>query len=149
MVLPCLLVGGLLSIGEGRLRRRNFVSLLAGAAFARPGTASAQSSSKVFRLGALTPTAPRDEKTPLGRMLLKALELHGYSLGKNLSFEARGAGGQVSRLPELVREMKADGVDVIMTTGYPATLACKYANVLTVVVDGAGDPVATRLIDGL
>src|SRR5262249_50798335 len=114
------------------MRRRDFVSLLAGAAFASPGTAIAQSSSKVFRLGTLTPTAPRDEKTPLGQILLKALERHGYTLGKNLSFEPRGAGGQSGRLPELVREMKADEVDVIMTTGYPATLACKFANVPTV-----------------
>ena len=74
------------------------------------------------------------------RQVLAALELHGYSLGKNLSFEARGAGRQLSRLSELVREMEANLVDVIMTTGYPATLACKNANVPTVVVDGAGDP---------
>ncbi len=55
----------------------------------------------------------------------------------------------MSKLPELVRAMKADKVYVIVTTGFPATLACKVENVPTVVALGAGDPVATNLIDGL
>jgi putative ABC transport system substrate-binding protein len=45
--------------------------------------------------------------------------------------------------------MKADKVDVILTTGFPATLACKVENVPAVVALGAGDPVATNLINGL
>jgi ABC-type uncharacterized transport system substrate-binding protein len=49
----------------------------------------------------------------------------------------------------VVRAMKADKVDVFVTTGFPATLACKVENVPTVVAVGAGDPVATHLIEGL
>jgi hypothetical protein len=45
-------------------------------------------------------------------ILLKKLEQHGYTLGKNLAFEARGAGGQVGKLGEIVRAMKANQVDV-------------------------------------
>ena len=45
--------------------------------------------------------------------------------------------------------MKANGVDVIVAAGFPTTLACKVANVPTVVFFGVGDPVATRLIDSL
>ena len=45
--------------------------------------------------------------------------------------------------------MKADQVDVIVVGGFPTTLACKVANVPTVVYVGAGDPVATHLIDSL
>ena len=45
--------------------------------------------------------------------------------------------------------MKADGVDVIVAGGFPITLACKVANVPTVVYIGVGDPVATHLIDSL
>jgi putative ABC transport system substrate-binding protein len=131
------------------MRRRDFVSLLTGVAIAGPHAAIAQSSSKVFRLGTLSPGAPLDEKTPLGSILLKALEKHGYTLGKNLAFEARGAGGQMSKLGEIVLGMKADQVDVIVAGGFPVTLACKVANVPTVVYLGAGDPVATHLIDSL
>ena len=132
-----------------RMRRREFIKLLTSAAIAGPRAAIAQSSSKVFRLGTLTPGAPLDEKTPLGSILLKALEQHGYTLGKNLSLEARGAGGQVSKLGEIVRGMKTDNVDVIVAVSYPATFACKIEKVPTVVAYGCGDPVATHLIDGL
>jgi putative ABC transport system substrate-binding protein len=131
------------------MRRRDFVSLLTGMAIAGPHAAIAQSSAKVFRLGTLSPGAPLDEKTPLGSILLKALEKHGYTLGKNLAFEARGAGGQMNKLGEIVLGMKADQVDVIVAGGFPVTLACKVANVPTVVYLGAGDPVATHLIDSL
>ena len=131
------------------MRRRQFVSLLAGAAIYGPRAVLAQSSAKVFRLGTLTPGLPLDEKSSLGSILLKALEGHGYTLDKNLSFKARGAGGQVSKLGEIVRDMKADQVDVIVAVGFPVIIACKVANVPTVVAYGGGDPVATHLIDGL
>lgn len=114
-----------------------------------PHAAIAQSSSKVFHLGTLSPGAPLDEKTPLGSILLKALEKHGYAQGKNLAFEARGAGGQMGKLGEIIRGMKANQVDVLVVGGFPVTLACKVANVPTVVYVGAGDPVATHLIDSL
>ena len=131
------------------MRRRQFVSLLAGAAMYGPRAVLAQSSSKVFRLGTLTPGLPLDEKSPLGSTLLKALEGHGYTLDKNFSFQARGAAGQVSKLGEIVRNMKADQVDVIVAVGFPVIIACKVANVPTVVAYGGGDPIATHLIDGL
>jgi putative ABC transport system substrate-binding protein len=80
---------------------------------------------------------------------LKALEQRGYALGRNLMLDARGAGGEAAKLPEIVREMKSNQVDVIVAVGFPVILACKVANVATVVAFGGGDPVATRLIDGL
>jgi putative ABC transport system substrate-binding protein len=131
------------------MRRREFISFLTGAAIAGPGAAIAQTSSKVFRLGTLSPGAPVDEKSPLGAILLQKLGQNGYTLGKNLEFEARAAAGEMSRLGEIVRSMKADKVDVIVVGGFPTTLACKVANVPTVVYVGAGDPVATHLIDSL
>jgi putative ABC transport system substrate-binding protein len=130
------------------MRRREFLTLLTGAMMSGPHTAGAQSL-KTYRLGSLTPGAPLDEKSPLGSVLLKALEQRGFSVGKNLTYDARAAGGKVAKLPELVRGIKADGADAIVAVGYPVTLACKFANVPTVVAFGAGDPVATRLIDGL
>jgi putative ABC transport system substrate-binding protein len=131
------------------MRRREFITLVAAAAIASPRAAIAQSSSKVYRLGTLTPGALLDDKTPLGGVLLKALEQRGYTLGKNLSLDARAAAGQVAKLPELIRGMKADNVDVVVAAGFPTALACKVANVPTVIAFGAGDPVATQLIDGL
>jgi putative tryptophan/tyrosine transport system substrate-binding protein len=131
------------------MRRREFITFIAGAAIARPRATIAQTPPRVFRLGTLTPTLPLDEKNPLGVILLKVLEQRGYTLGKNLSLEARGAGGQVSKVGELVRELKASHVDVIVAAGFPVILACKVENLPTVVAFGGGDPVATHLVDSL
>ena len=131
------------------MRRREFITLAAGAAIAGSRATFAQSSSKVYRLGTLSPSAPIGEKSPFGTILLKGLEQRGYTLGKNLAFDARAAMGQVSKLPELVRGLKASNVDVIVAIGFPTALACKVENVPTVVAFGAGDPVATGLVDGL
>jgi ABC-type uncharacterized transport system substrate-binding protein len=131
------------------MRRRDFMTLCAGAAIAGPGAAYAQSSSRTYRLGTLSPGGPVGEKSPFGTILLQSLEQRGYALGKNLTFDARSAMGQVGKLPELVRAMKADNVDVIVAIGYPTALACKVENVPTVVAFGVGDPVTTNLIDGL
>ena len=129
--------------------RRDFISFLAGTLVACSRVGIAQTQSKVYRVGTLLPGPPVDEKSPLGAILLQQLEQHGYTLGKNLAFEARGAGGQTSKLGAIVRDMKAHQVDVLVVGGFPTTLACKVANVPTVVYIGAGDPVATHLIDSL
>jgi putative tryptophan/tyrosine transport system substrate-binding protein len=131
------------------MRRREFIKLLSGAAIVWPRAAFAQTPPKTVRLGTLTPGAPLDEKSPLGAVLLKALQQHGYTLGQNLTLEARGAAGEVAKLPEMVRAMKANQVDVIVAAGFPVVLACKVANMPTVVANGGGDPVATHIIDGL
>ena len=46
--------------------RRDFMSLLAGAAMAWPRRAIAQTGSKVYRVGTLLPGPPVDGKSPLG-----------------------------------------------------------------------------------
>ena len=108
------------------IRRREFLSVLGGVAIGIPHASFAQtSSSKVFRLGTLSAAGPIDENSAFGVLLLKALEQRGYSLGKNLALTSRAAGGQVDKLGELLREMKADQIDAFVVTGFPATLACK------------------------
>ncbi|HYI28995.1 MAG TPA: ABC transporter substrate-binding protein, partial [Bradyrhizobium sp.] len=55
----------------------------------------------------------------------------------------------VSRLPQMLQEMKAQNVDVVVTAGYPTAVAAKATGIPTVIAAGAGDPVATGLVDGL
>jgi len=131
------------------MKRREFITLLSGTVIAGPRVAIAQPASKIYRVATLSPGAPLDEKSPLALILLQVLEKHAYTRGKNLEFESRGAGGQMNKLGEIVREMKANQVDVIVGGGFPTALACKVANVPTVIYLGAGDPVATHLIDSL
>ena len=82
--------------------------------------------------------------------LLSVLAAGGIVEGKNLVFVQRYAEGHIERLGGLATELKAENVDVIVTLGYPAALAAKVsAKGVPIVVTGAGDPVATGLVDGL
>ena len=81
--------------------------------------------------------------------LVRVLAERGYALGKNLTFDARGAKGQISELPRLLEEMKAANIDVIVTVGYRAALSAKASGIPVVIAFGSGDPVATGLVDSL
>ena len=129
--------------------RREFMTLSAAIAIARPRSAASQGASKVNRVGTLTPGLPISEKTPAGSTLLHSLAERGYVLGKNLTFDGRGAQGKVSQLPQLVQDMKAANVDVIVTVGYPTALAARASGMPVVIASGSGDPVATGLVNSL
>jgi ABC-type uncharacterized transport system substrate-binding protein len=134
---------------DAAMKRREFLALLGAAALIDPKEASAQTPGRIYHLGTLTPSLPVTETSPSGKVLVKALAEHGYILGQNLTFDARGAVGDIAKLPSLLGELKARGVDAIIVTGYPAALAAKSAGVPTVGANGLGDPVETRLIDSL
>jgi putative ABC transport system substrate-binding protein len=70
-------------------------------------------------------------------------------LGQNLIHEARGASGKLELVPQLMQELKAAGVDVVVTISYPAAAAAKASGVPTVLASGSGDPVKTGLVQSL
>ncbi len=57
--------------------------------------------------------------------------------------------GDMHRVPQLLQEMKANNVEAFVVTGFPVALAAKAVGVATVVAFGAGDPVATGLVQSL
>src|SRR6266481_2849205 len=131
------------------MKRRQFIALAAAAA-AWPLAARAQQPGKTYRLGLLSngpAVGPLDARRAA---LLSALSARGFAEGKNLVLLQRWADARPERLDGLMAELKAENVDVIVTFGYPAALAAKTATKDTpIVVTGAGDPVATGLVDGL
>ena len=132
------------------MRRRDFVILLGGAAAAWPLVASAQQPAKVFRVGLLTSGSVMGSTDERRKNLVSVLAAQGFVEGQNLILEQRSADAHASRLYGLVKELEAANVDVIVTFGYPAALAAKnLAKAIPTVVTGAGDPVATGLVDGL
>jgi putative ABC transport system substrate-binding protein len=82
-------------------------------------------------------------------MLIEGLAQRGYTLGQNLTYEARGAAGKVSQLPNLMQELKTANVDAVVTVSYPAAAAAKASGVPTVIASGSGDPVKTGLVESL
>jgi putative tryptophan/tyrosine transport system substrate-binding protein len=131
------------------MKRREFITLFGGAAAAWPLAARAQQPGKIYRVGLLSPirVGPVDARRTT---LLSALAARGLVEGQNLVVVQRSADGRLERLDGLAAELKGANPDVIVTFGYPAALAAKKsAKEVPIVVTGAGDPVATGLVDGL
>lgn len=133
------------------MRRRELITLLGGAAavaVSGPLDALAEKAS-AYRLGTLGPRDPFDEKSRFGSILVRVLARNGYTLGQNLSLDARGAMGDMHRVQQMLQDMKAQNVDACVVTGFPVALAAKTLDLPTVVAFGAGDPVATGLVQSL
>jgi putative ABC transport system substrate-binding protein len=134
------------------MERREFITLLGGAAIlpAIPASvAVAQAPSRVYRIGLLGTLGPPGDNTPFVAPLIKGLAARGYTPGRNLAFERRGAEGKLEQLPRLIEELAGSKVDVIFTVGYPPALAVKERKSIPAAVIAVGDPVATGLIESL
>jgi putative ABC transport system substrate-binding protein len=127
--------------------RREFMTLLSGAALLGTRTARAQTAGRTYCLGTFHPVAPLTEASPLGKIIVKVLEQHGYALGQNLTFDARSSMGDNSKIPPLLQKLKDRHVDAVLVVGFPAALAAKSIGVPTIGASGLGDPVATGLIE--
>ena len=132
------------------MKRRDFIALVGSAVIIAPRNAIAQTPTKVPRLALVSPGGVLPASAPYAKLLLGGLSQLGYTPGQNLAFEApHGAPGQPVKLPQLMEELKAGKVDVIVVFGYPAAVAAKAAGIPTVVAFGVGDPVATGLVVNL
>src|SRR5262245_33684037 len=97
------------------MRRREFLSILGGAAALWPLAVAAQPTSlrKVGFLGANTPATAGH----LAEAFVKRLQELGWSEGNNLAIEYRWAAGQTAKFQELTQELVGERVDVIVTSG--------------------------------
>jgi len=121
------------------LRRREFITLIAGAATSPLG-ARAQQPTKTYRIGMLETVSPALNTAELDAFR-KGLREFGYVEGRTYKIEYRSADGQAERFPELADELVRLGVDVIVTRGTPATIAAKTATkTIPVIMASVGEP---------
>jgi ABC-type uncharacterized transport system substrate-binding protein len=131
------------------VNRRDFISLLGGAAIAWPLAARAQQAGKIPRVGFMGNSTAALEANLVGPFRDGLREL-GYQEGRNIVIEYRWAEGNYERFPALVAELLAVPVDVIVTAGTPATLAVKKAtSTMPLVMIAVGDPVGTGVVPSL
>jgi putative tryptophan/tyrosine transport system substrate-binding protein len=129
-----------------QLRRREFITLLGGAAAAWPLAARGQQS-KMARIGALYIGTADAES--FKKELREGLRDLGYVEGQNIAFEFRSAEGRLDRLPELAIELVTLKVDVIVALYTPCALAVQRATREIPIVVLAGDPVRLGLVASL
>jgi putative ABC transport system substrate-binding protein len=129
------------------LGRREFITLLGGAAAWPLAARGQQPASKVWRLGILQPGAPPE---PLVEAIRERLRELGYVEGRNVVLEYRWAEGKLDRLTELATELAASKVDVITALSTPAALAARTATrTIPIVFTGVGDPVGAGVVPSL
>jgi putative ABC transport system substrate-binding protein len=128
------------------VRRREFITLLGGAAVGLPLAARAQQAAKSYRISFLV-LVPGEDRT-LMQALLERLHELGYREGTNMSFKYRSAEGHPERLAPLAMELVQDKPDVLVA-GF-GTLAAQAAKAATstipVVFTTVGDPLGAGII---
>jgi ABC-type uncharacterized transport system substrate-binding protein len=132
------------------VKRREFITLLGGAAAAWPLAARAQQRSRVPKIGYLSPVSAASGFLARDEMFRQGLRELGYVDGTNTVIEYRFADGQFDRLPALAAELVQLKVDVIVTAVTQASLAARDATkTIPIVIAGVSDPVGSGLIENL
>jgi putative tryptophan/tyrosine transport system substrate-binding protein len=125
------------------MRRREFITLLGGAAASWPLAARAQ---QRFKIGLLDTGLGAAFAVPFVRKLVEL----GYVEGRNVVIERKSAEGNPERLQDLAADLVRQQVDVIVTAGTPAGFAAKKAtNTIPIVLGANSDPVGVGLVASL
>jgi putative ABC transport system substrate-binding protein len=128
------------------VRRREFITMLGGAAAAWSLAARAQQSGKVPTIGFLGQST-RSATSEWTTAFVQRLRELGWIDGRNLAIEYRWGEGLNERFAQIAAEFVRLKVDVIVTGATPPTIAAKQAtSVIPIVFATAGDPVATGIV---
>ena len=126
------------------MRRRDFITLLSGAA-AWPIAARAQQPAMPV-IGYFSGRSA-DAEIPLRMPFLKALEAVGFVAERNVAIEYRFAEGRDDRLPELAAELVHRQVALLVATDRPSAVAARAATATIPIVFTIGlDPVQLGLV---
>jgi len=132
-----------------RLKRREFITLVGGAA-AWPLGVRAQQSTQRAKIGVLYP-GPASALPSRIAALRDGLQAVGYRESDNVELVVRSTGGDPTRIIPLAMELVERKVDVILAASAPAVNAARSATATTPIValDLESDPVGSGLISSL
>ena len=125
------------------MRRREFITLLGGAAAAWPVAARGQQGERVRRIGLLMPAAEDDPGMQAGAAVFRrALVALGWAEGRNLAIEYRWGAGNIERMRSAVAELVRLAPDIIVCSGTPVLgLLHQATRSIPIVFAGVNDPV--------
>jgi putative tryptophan/tyrosine transport system substrate-binding protein len=133
------------------IRRREFITLLGGAAAAWPLAARAQQEGRVRRVGMLIGWSENDpEYRSQIAGFVQALAQLGWADGRNIRVDARWTNGEVDRARTFAKELAELRPDVILATTTPATAAMqRETSTIPIVFAVVSDPVGAGFVVNL
>ena len=133
------------------MKRREFITLLGGAAAAWPLAARAQQRERMRRIGVLTGTAETDPETSLRIAALRqALAKMGWSENRNIVMDLRWGAGDPDRMRAHAKELIGLRPDVVVAESTPAAAALRQESAATpIVFMQVANPVGSGLVASL
>ena len=133
------------------MKRREFITLLGGAAAAWPLAARAQQGERMRRIGVLLPAAADDpEFQARVGAFLQGLQQSGWTIGRNVRIDTRWATTDAGEIRRHAAELAALEPDVILADGASALgPLLQTTRTVPIVFPVVGDPVGAGFVDSL
>jgi putative ABC transport system substrate-binding protein len=134
-----------------RLERRQFITLLGGAAAAWPLAAQGQQGDRVRHIGVLAPYAEIDpEAQTWFKSFVQGMQALGWIDGRNIRIDVRWTGGKADRIQRLAKELVDLQPEVVFAITTPSVNAVLHeTRTIPIVFTQVTDPVAQGLVESL
>jgi putative tryptophan/tyrosine transport system substrate-binding protein len=139
-----------LSLGAD-MRRREFISLLGGAAAAWPLAARAQQGDRMRRIGVLMPFTANDPEAQARNVVFEqSLQQLGWTVGRDLQIDYRSSGGEAASVRRYAAELVALAPDAILTVGSVTIGPLQQATrTIPIVFVNVADPIGAGFVQSL
>ena len=133
------------------MHRRDFITLLSGAAAVWPLAVRAQQPERARHLGMLTVLGPDDVEGQVRTTVFdQALQQFGWTIGRDLKIEVRQVGGDTDRMRRYAAELVALAPDVIVSIGSVAVAPLQQATrTIPIVFINVPDPVGAGFVQSM
>ena len=129
--------------------RREFTTLLGGAAVAWPVSARAQQPERMRRIGVLTGLAANPDSQARNAAFVEGLQQLGWTDGRNVQIEYRWGAGNADNIRKYAAELAALAPDVILVTGGAVEQVLQATRAVPIVFTVVPDPVGSGFVASL
>jgi len=133
------------------MKRRQFITLLGGAAVAWPLAVRAQQAERMRRVAVLDSFAASDsEAQSWFKAFMQGFAVLGWTDGRNVRIDVRWAGGEVNQIQTFAKELVDLHPDVVFAVTTPSVIAIlRETRTIPIVFALVTDPVAQGLVETL